>query len=98
MDFIEYREYVLNTLRAVDAPINLMLEQMEETCWEIVKAADIYSSDHLQNKELSQLWQVFNRLTNSGSYTDNGPIAGKQQVNWLFEEVAKILGQLKLVF
>ena len=97
IDFDLYKSYVENTIRAPGAPRHLLGEKIEQACWEIVEEEETYNSQHLVTEDVKKLWQIFNRVSLSGSYSEKGPMTDAEEINWLMEKMAANLGEEKCV-
>ena len=81
-----------DVLPSPDAPYLLMLDGIEQACWDMVQKAGIYASRFLADDDMEKLWQIFNRLSISGSYTKNGPVAKSHDVNWFVAKMVADIG------
>jgi len=70
-----------------------VIERIEQTCWDVVEEAEKYSSPNLVTEDVKKLWQIFNRVSLKGSYTESGPTTEPDEINWLMEKIAANLGK-----
>ncbi|XP_076070104.1 uncharacterized protein LOC143041866 [Mytilus galloprovincialis] len=86
--FEDYKIYVKNSLREKGVSFGILLESIEEACWNVIKTT---CKSSISNADLYKLWKINNRLVREDTYP---PVLCKEEACWFTDKVLGNFGNI----
>ncbi len=84
VQFAAYKIYVTEVLKEREVPMEMVLDGIEERCWDICKLTYQMPAMSCSEKTMKMLWQIFLSISQAGSYP-----AAISSINtiWIMEKI-----------